>query len=353
MSPHLQPQRIFMSVTQPSQHRLPGPAKILGSKVAGFVVFGLAVASTGCAELRARHAARKGNDFFREGNYAAAIAAYDESQQIFPGLATSALNHGLACRQLMEVGGGNDESQKAADCALQQFKRLQEIAPEDERGAQLYEQTLFDANRYEQLEKMYLADFEKNPQRMFAVNALIQVYERWDKWEEGFKWQLKRVELAPNDPDAHYSIGVLVFNRLLERGGKGHAASYDPRPNAVNTNVPADLLQNLKPGEVPPLFSVTDIVGQKRSELADLGLKHLARALELRSDYSEAMIYMGLLLRQKALAYMHAPDTWQSLIQEANEWSKKAVSLTAHAAPAPAQPSDPQPASGETEKGAE
>jgi len=223
-------------------------------------VIGL-VASTGCAELRARHTARKGNELFREGNYQAAIAAYEESQQIFPEFPISALNHGLACRQLMDVGAGNEQSQKAADCALAQFKRLKEIAPQDERGGQLYEQTLFDANRYEDLEKMYLAEFEKNPQGLLAVNALIQVYDRWGKWDEGFKWQIKRAELAPNDPDGHYSIGVLIFSRLLEYGGKSHAANYDPRPNAVNASVPPELLADLKPGQVPSLFSVGDIVG--------------------------------------------------------------------------------------------
>lgn len=345
-----------MPVTQPSQTRPQRLGKAHARKVSGLTALGFAVALSGCAELRARHAARKGNDLFREGNYAAAIGAYEESAQLFPSFPIAALNHGLACRQLMDVGSSNEATQKAADCALAQFERLQRIAPEDERGAQLYEQTLFDANRYEALEKMYLADFEKNPQRMFAVNALIQVYERWGKWEESFKWEQKRAELAPNDPDAHYSIGVLLFNRLAERGGKGHAASYDPRPNAVNTNVPVELLQNLKPGEVPALFSVTDIVGQKRIELADIGLKHLSRALELRADYAEAMVYKGLLLRQKALAYMNEPETWQKLIQEANEWSMKATALTTHHAPSTANPTEgaqPEATSGETEKGAE
>lgn len=316
-------------------------------------MLGLAVALSGCAELRARHVARKGNEFFREGNYVAAINAYEESAQLFSNFPTTALNHGLACRQLMEIGGGDSpDSQKATDCALTQFKRLQEIAPEDERGAQLYEQTLFDANRYEELERMYLADFEKNPKKMFAVNALIQVYERWDKWDKQFEWQQKRAELAPNDPDAHYSIGVLIFSRLLEKGGRGHAASYDPRPNALNPAVPPELLQNLKAGEVPPLFSVTDIVGNKRAELADIGLKHLDRALELRTDYAEAMIYKGLLLRQKALAHLGAPDTWQALIEEANEWAKKSAAATAH--PAPTHDGDnPAGAPGETAEGKE
>lgn len=337
-----------MSVTQPSQIKLSTPGKLYG-----LVVLGLAVASTGCAELRARHVARKGNDFFREGNYKAAIAAYEESGQIFPGFPTSALNHGLACRQLMDVGAGNEDSQKAADCALAQFKRLKEIAPEDERGGQLYEQTLFDANRYDALEKIYLADFDKNKASLLAVNALIQVYDRWGKWEEGFKWQQKRAEISPNDPDAHYSIGVLLFNRLLELGGKSHAASYDPRPNAVNAAIPPELLANLKPGEVPILFNAGDIAGQRRIDMADLGLKHLARALELRADYGEAMIYTNLLLRQKALAYLGAPETWEALTQQATEWSKKAAALTAQAAPPSAEEAAPaEPADTETNKDA-
>jgi tetratricopeptide (TPR) repeat protein len=353
-----------MSVTQPSQTRLSKQAKPRGKQSQGkasglsrlrrfaplgLAVFGL-VASTGCAELRARHAARKGNDLFREGNYQAAIAAYEESQQIFPEFPISALNHGLACRQLMDVGAANEQSQKAADCALAQFKRLKEIAPQDERGGQLYEQTLFDANRYEVLEKMYLAEFEKNPKSMLAVNALIQVYDRWGKWDEGFKWQLKRAELAPNDPDGHYSIGVLIFSRLLEFGGKSHAANYDPRPNAVNASVPPELLADLKPGQVPALFNVGDIVGPKRIELADLGLSHLERALEIRADYGEAMIYTGLLLRQKSLAYLGDPVTWESLIQRANQWATKAAAQTAQAVPPSGGAEAARPAASETHK---
>lgn len=357
-----------MSVTQPSQTSLSRGEKgrkersglvVRGLRPRGFnafgltasslLVFGVAITSMGCAELRARHAARKGNDFFRDGNYPAAVAAYEESEQIFPEFPISALNHGLACRQMMDVGSANEQSQKAADCALAQFKRLKQIAPQDERGQQLYEQTLFDANRYEDLEKMYLAEFQKNPKSMFAVNALIQVYERWGKWDEGFKWQERRVELAPNDPDGHYAIAVLLFSKLLEQGGKGLAAGYDPRPNAVNSSIPPELLQNLKPGEVPPLFTMGDIVGQRRIDMADSGLKHLARALEIRADYAEAMIYTGLLLRQKALGYLNAPETWQSLIQQADEWGKKAAALTAQPAPPSAAP-EPQPAASEADK---
>lgn len=310
----------------------------------GLAVLTVLALCGGCAELRARHEARKGNDFFRDGDYAAAIARYEESQRIFPEFPTSALNHGLACRQLMSVGSDSPESQKAADCALKAFKHLQEIAPQDERGAQLYEQTLFDANRFEELEKMYLQQFEKDPKSMLAVNALIQVYGRWDKWEEGFKWELKRVELAPNDPDAHYSIGVLLFNRLMEKGGTGLATRFDPRPGAENKFLQEDeAFKNLKPGEVPPFFSVGQIVGARRIEMADLGLKHLARALELRSDYTEAMVFTNLLLRQKALAYLGDAATWESLMKQADEWGQKAAALTASHVPAAQEPSPDEP----------
>lgn len=297
-----------------------------------------------CAELRARHEARKGNDFFRDGDYASAIARYEESQRIFPEFPTSALNHGLACRQLMSVGSESPESQKAADCALKAFKQLQQIAPQDERGAQLYEQTLFDANRFEELEKMYLAQFQKDPKSLLAVNALIQVYGRWDKWDEGFKWELKRAELAPNDPDAHYAIGVLLFNRLMEKGGTGLATRFDPRPGAENKFLAEDeAFKDLKPGEVPPFFSVGQIVGARRIEMADQGLYHLAQALKLRSDYTEAMVFTNLLLRQKALAYLGDAVTWERLMKQADEWGQKAAALTASHAPATPEVSQEQP----------
>lgn len=319
----LQLQGMFMTAAQPHTARRAYSARTR-RLWACLLVIGISPSFIGCAELRGRHEARRGNDLFRDGDYAAAVAAYEESQRIFPEFPTSALNMGLACRQMMSLGGDDPQSVRAADCALEQFKRYQELVPEDERGAQLFEQTLFDANRYEELEKMYLEQFQKNPKDMLAVNALVQVYTRWGKWDKSLEWELKRAELAPDDPDAHYSIGALIFNRLFEKGGGGLATRFDPRPGAVNAWI-AEKYPDLPPGEVPPFFTTNDIVGEKRVQLADLGLKHLERALELRSDYSEAMVIAGLLHRQKALAYLSEPEEWQQSIEKAEEWRKRAA----------------------------
>lgn len=297
------------------------------------IACGVSVVLSGCAELRARQEARRGNDLFREGDYAAAVAAYEESQRIFPEFPTSVLNMGLACRQMMTPAADDPKSARAADCALEQFKRYQTLVPDDERGAQLFEQTLFDANRYKQLEKMYLEQFEKDPNSMLAVNALIQVYTRWEKWDKTLEWELKRAELSPNDPDAHYSIGALIFNRLLAKGGGGMATRFDPRPGAVNAWL-AEKYPDVPQGEVPPFFTSNDIVGSKRAELADLGLKHLKRAIELRSDYAEAMVIAGLLHRQKALAYFSEPEKWHESVQKAEEWRKRATALQNQQQPA-------------------
>jgi hypothetical protein len=75
-------------------------------------------------------------------------------------------------------------------------------------------------------------------------------------------------------------------------------------------------------------------MGAQRVALADLGIKYLQRALALRPQYREAMVYLNLLLRQKALAYFTRPSLWQAAIDQAEVWRTKVDALTV----APAQP---------------
>jgi tetratricopeptide (TPR) repeat protein len=297
------------------------------------VVLGLA--SSACSELQARRHARSGNTLYRDGDYAGAVREYEESERYYNGLQVVALNKGLACRQMMLPGSKTPENEKAVDCALEAFTRAKQITPDDARGDQLYVQTLFDADRFDTLAKMYEDQLAKNDKDLAAINGLVTVYSRSTDWRQALKWTARRADIESHDAEAQYGVGVLIHNLLFQKGGSDKS-SFDPRPDP-------NLDPKKAPPKVPPPFGSEDIVGDERIKLSDQGIAYLEKAIAIRPEYKEAMVYVNLLYRQKSLAYLEQWQEWQKCIDQAEAWRNKALppGTAPAAAPTPSEPSDP------------
>lgn len=279
---------------------------------------GLALLLVGCSELRARQQAREGNRHFQEGDYRAAVQSYEAAERLHP-LPVVALNKGLACRQLLLPGAKTPENERRVECALAAFKNLKNLSPGDARADQLYLQTLFDADRFDQLARLFEADLVKSPNDPAAINALVQVYSRWGRWNEALRWTMERVKRRPNDVEARYAVGVFIYNRLFEKGGGPDKSAFDPRPTAEPKPAPA--------------FGPGDIVGAERIRLADEAIAQLEKALELRANYADALTYLGLLYRQKSFAFYGQPEQWQAAVDAAESYRQKATALHAQHQP--------------------
>ena len=271
-----------------------------------------ACALSGCSELRARHNARTGNEQFRAGEFAEAVRSYEAAERLAPDLWVAVFNKGLACRQLILPGSKSPVSARATECALQAFERLRNERPQDPRGEQLYVQTLFDAERFRELTELYQKRLAQQPNDPLALNGMIQVYTRWNRPADVLHWLKLRADRMPKDAEAQYAVGVYAFSQLLERGGGPDKGSFDPRAGAE-----------------PPMFSVGDLIGSKRVELANSGIAYLERALAIRPSYREALVYLNLLYRQKSFAYFDRPEDWQAAVQSAESYRNKAVALDA------------------------
>lgn len=307
------------SDVRPSRLTVARPAPRHASTAGKLLILLLAVGQLSCSELRARQLGREGNRHFQEGDYRAAAASYSASEQLYP-LSVVALNKGLACRQLLLPGGKSPEVARAADCALKSFRRLKELDPGDARAEQLYQQTLFDADRFEELVRLYEQQLAATPDDPAAINGLIQVYTRWDRWDEALRWMVERAKRRPADPEAHYAVGVFIYNRLFAKGGGPEKSSFDPRPS-------------LEPKQPPP-FGPGDLVGKERVALADQAIFELKRALELRPTYTEALTYLGLVHRQRSFAFFDRPTEWQAAVDSAEALRRQAAARLEHAPPA-------------------
>jgi len=286
------------------------------------LILGVSAGAFGCSEFRARQLAREGNQQFREGNYRAAVSAYEAAEQLHP-MPVISYNLGLACRQLMMPGAKSHDNEQATECALTAFRRMKEQSPADVRADQLYQQTLFDAERFDALAELYLTQLQRSPNDPAALNGLIQVYSNAGRWDEALHWTVERAKRAPRDAEAQYAVGVFIYNRLFEKGGGAELSTYDPRPQGTAT-------------KIPPATNPGDITGAARVALAEQGILYLKRALQIRPAYAEALTYLGLLSRQESFAYFDQPAKWQAAVDTAEEFRKQATAL--HASRASAQP---------------
>jgi tetratricopeptide (TPR) repeat protein len=295
----------------------------------GFKILLLAAAgnSIGCSEVRGRRLVKQGNELYRQGNYVEAVARFKEAEELVPELSQLWLNKGYTCRQMLTPGAKTPENEAAVRCALEAFEKLQKLQPQDKRAPSLYVQTLFEADRFEALSSMYQARYAKDPRDQEAVNSLVQVYSKWpDHTQQALDWYGKKAELNSGDAEAQYAPAVFIWQLLSQKGGGNDKTEFDPRvdPNARKRSK-----------KTPPAFAPTDIVGKERIDLADKAIAYLEKAVAIRPKYGEAMTYLNLVYRQKAIAYFDKPDEWQKCVDKALEWRDKSLALMGKPIPKP------------------
>jgi tetratricopeptide (TPR) repeat protein len=146
--------------------------------------------------------------------------------------------------------------------------------------AKIYE----DAGAYEEAEKMLVAAKGAKPNDPAVYMTLAGYYNRQGQFPKVMEALEERAAKAPNDPDAFYTIATYYWDE----------AYRDPK---------------LKEAE-------------KKAYVAK-GMDAIERALKIKPDYMEAIVYKGLLLRLQATLEKDQP-TIQRLLKEAEALSKQA-----------------------------
>jgi len=294
------------------------------SKLSPWLALLVLLGCVGCSDVRGRRQVKLGNELYRAGKYSEAVARFNEAESLVPDLPQLWLNKGYTCRQMLTPGAKTRENEAAIECALGAFQKLQALVPSDPRGASLYAQTLFEAERFEELVRMYEARVSKDKRDAEALNGLVQVYSRWDGKElQALRWYEKKAELQVSDAEAQYAPAVFIWQQLSTKGGGNDKTEFDPRPEAGKRRA----------AKTPPPFAPSDIVGDERVKLTDRALGYLEKAVQIRPKYPEAMTYLTLMYRQKAVAYLEKPAEWQKCIDKSLEWRDKLSALSASAAP--------------------
>jgi tetratricopeptide (TPR) repeat protein len=251
----------------------------------------LSLASAGCDRFKAKRLVREGNAFFKEQLYEDALKRYEEARTLDPTEIRFAKFVAMGNMALYNPGSTHPKDQEALKKAIENFKFYLDKKPDDEKAAKYLITTYMNSGKYDDAIEYFKQWRTAHPTDVKAVQTIAMLYAKKGDFENSMIWQKEHAKLEPRNPDVFYTLGVTCWDKVY--------------------NAPPDKMD-----------------GDKRKELVDYGMAQLMKAIELRPDYFESMLYVNLMYREYAkLENDEAKKA--DLKAKADEWQKKALEVRA------------------------
>jgi tetratricopeptide (TPR) repeat protein len=239
-------------------------------------VAALAVLATSCTQLRARDQINKGVAAFKGAQYPEAVEHFKTAVELDPNFVTARLYLATAYMQQYIPGSPEPDNVKMADEALHQFNIVLEQKPND----------------------------------TVAIASIASLYLNQKKWDDAEAEYRKLISIDPNNKDAYYSIGFIVWSKWY--------VPYQTARAAANMK-PED------PGPIKDKKIREDLKAQYESVIEE-GLKSLDIALQKDPEYVDAMAYENLLIRERADLAVEKKD-YDAQIKVADQWIQSALDM--------------------------
>ena len=149
--------------------------------------------------------------------------------------------------------------------------------------ARIYE----DSGNYEQAEQMLVKARESDPNDAAVYMQLAGYYNRQGEFDKTIDALQQRAAKEPNNPEAHYTIATYYWDK----------AYRDFRLSEAD-----------------------------KKKMVQTGIALVDKALSIKADYAEAMVYKNLLLRLEA-TFEKDPAKQQALLKEADALRDKAQEM--------------------------
>ena len=300
------------------------------------LALGTISSAVGCAKIgqvRAMKAYKEANQAYQQADYKKAAQLYETALQANPDMLQPYFYLANSYDNLYKPSKkGDAENDALITKAVQNYQTAAEKLalsqkPEEKNLGKLALQYLVAAYGPDKLNDP--AKAEPVVQRMIQLDpsdsanyfALGKIYEDAGAYEEAEKVLLRAKEAKPNDPAVYMTLAG-YYNRqgqfdktiaaLEER-----AAKEPKNPEAFYT------ISTYYWDEVYRDFRLKD--AQKR-EFIQKGVDAVDRALQIKPDYMEALVYKNLLLRLEANMEKD-PGRQQTLIKQADQLRDKAQDL--------------------------
>jgi tetratricopeptide (TPR) repeat protein len=313
------------------------------------VAAALGVGATGCNQfnaLKGKMAFKEANQLYAAQNYPAAARKYEEALEIGCGegdcvpaelaysyffLANSYDNMYRPIRK------GEAENDAYLQKAVENYKKAAELSPDDQYKMRAL-QYLVQAHGADKLDAP--AEAEPIVARLIAMDPndatnyfqLSRLYEDSGDFEKAEAQLIKASEVRPNDPDVYAQLA-----RFYEARGEfekqiaaleARAARQPESPEAQHT-IAATYYNKVCLPSRPQCAPVAAKTPAERQKYIAAGLEAENKALALRADYVDAMVFKNLLLRSQAFLETNKARQdaliaeAEKLLQEAQEIQKR------------------------------
>ena len=291
-----------------------------------------ALGTAGCGRyslqsLKAQKAYKEANDLYRASDWKNAAARYEDVLQLDPSRSEVYFFLGNSYDNAYKPArAGEAQNDAFMTKAIENYRKAaeQDKNPEMKTLALQYLVAAFGSDKLNdpgQAEPILQELIAKDPNNTANYFQLSKLYEDSGRYEDAEQALLKAREVKPNDPGVYTSISGYYnrqgeFDKTMEALHK--AAELDPN-NPQGHQLVAVYYYDKSSKD-------TRLSPAKKREYATKGLESSDRALALNADYSDAIVYKGLLKR--VLASVETDRAKQAqLIKEATEHTQHAIEL--------------------------
>lgn len=234
----------------------------------------LALVATGCEKLKARDNLNKGVQAYKSAKYPEAVEFFKQSVEQDPSFPTARLYLATAYMSQYIPGAESPENDRMAKAAHDEFSKV----------------------------------LEQDAKNEIATASIASLFYNQKKFDEAKQWYTKLIGLNPQNKEAYYTLGVIVWATWYPKLGEARAK------------------MGMKPEDPGPLKD-KKVRAQLREEYYSIvseGIKNLEKALGIDAEYDDAMAYMNLLVRERA-DLLDSADDYKKEIDAADGWMQKAL----------------------------
>jgi tetratricopeptide (TPR) repeat protein len=290
----------------------------------------LGVVLVGCGQvgmLKGRMAFKDANALYQAQDYAGAAEKYEEAVAADPSLTAAYFYLGNSYDNLFRPARrGEPANDEYLAKAVDNYTKAAELS-EDPAIKQLAMAHLVAAYGPDKLNSP--AEAEPIVQRMIELDPndptnyfhLSRIYEDAEQYDEAEQLLLKAREVRPNSPEVYLTL----------------AGFYNRRGDFEQTMESLHTRAQQEPNNPEAYYTIATYYWEKayrderlptaqRMEYVHSGIEASDRAIELKDDYFDALIYKNLLLRVQANLETN-PARQQELLKQATEYSDRAQEI--------------------------
>ena len=315
----------------------------------------------GCARVRSKAAMKDGNKDYKEENFKKAVDDYERAVRLDPNFSEAWFYLGSSHQAQYRPGKETPENKKQLEDAIDSFKKSLETNPGQTEGQKNVKRNTLAAligiyaeepyKNYEEAQKYAQQLVADNPNDAKDLYALANLYEKFIKVPEAEAIYKKVAEQNAKDAKACGALAAF-YNKpnwdeagepWVEGSDKPRRAKFDQAIGVLEQCAAIDPTDHTGYQKVASFYwdkAYRDplLTDEQKNAYADKGLENVNKALELKPDYFEAVIYKGLLYRVKAGATSDRRAKAQFL-ETAQDLQKQGLELKKQAAEsAPATP---------------